>query len=94
LKVIQMCSRGQITLPSNLRKTLGLKAGDYFEVDVQDSVLVLKPCKSIPKNIPKDEVWYWTETWQLKERRAQEDIKKGRLKSFDNVDDFIKDLNE
>ena len=92
--LIQMRSRGQITLPGNLRKILGLEAGDYFEVDVQDSALVLKPCKSIPKNIPEDEAWYWTETWQLKERRAQEDIKRGRLKSFDNADDFIKDLNE
>lgn len=92
--LIQMRQKGQVTLPSLIRKELGLKAGDYFELEFQDSMIVLKPCKLIPQDIPKDEAWYWTEGWQEKERRAQRDIQEGRVKSFDNVDDFIKDLKE
>ncbi|MBM3241458.1 AbrB/MazE/SpoVT family DNA-binding domain-containing protein [Candidatus Poribacteria bacterium] len=87
-----MREKGQLTLPSLFRKALGLKAGDYFEVNFQDNVIVLKPCKPMPKDIPADEAWYWTEEWQEKEHRARRDIHEGRVKSFDNIDDFIKDL--
>lgn len=40
-----------------------------------------------------DQSWYWTERWQKAEREADEDIKAGRVKAFDNVEDLIRELN-
>lgn len=37
--------------------------------------------------------WFWTERWQQMEREADEDYAAGRYKTFDNVDDFLADLD-
>ena len=42
--------------------------------------------------IDEDDSWYWSEEWQQMEREADEDIKAGRIKSFENVEDLIREL--
>lgn len=42
-----------------------------------------------PRQIPQDEVWFWADEWQAGEREVNEDLKAGRFKVFDNVDDLI-----
>ena len=41
----------------------------------------------------KSQVYFWTSRWQGGEREADEDIKAGRVKVFDSVDELIKDLD-
>jgi len=43
--------------------------------------------------IDKDQKWWWKEYWQKGEREAEKDIKEGRVKTFNNVNDLIADLN-
>ena len=43
--------------------------------------------------IDEDQAWWWTEEWQKKEREAEKDIKRGRVKRFAKVEDLIKDLH-
>ncbi len=43
--------------------------------------------------IDPDQAWWWTEEWQKKEREAEKDVKKGKVKRFTNVEDLIKDLH-
>lgn len=42
--------------------------------------------------IPKDQAYWWMEEWQKGEREAEADTRAGRVKAFDTVEDFIKNL--
>ena len=44
--------------------------------------------------VDKSQAYFWTKKWQEGERQADEDIKAGRVKTFDSVDDLIKDLDK
>ena len=41
-----------------------------------------------------EQLWYWTDEWQAREREVDEDIRLGRVETFDNMEDFIKSLEE
>ena len=44
------------------------------------------------KLVDKSQAYFWTRRWQEGEREADEDIKAGRVKTFDSVDELVKDL--
>jgi len=46
------------------------------------------------KLVDKSQAYFWTKRWQEGEREADEDIKAGRVKTFDSVDELIKDLDQ
>jgi len=46
------------------------------------------------KLVDKSQAYFWTKKWQEGERAADEDIKAGRVKTFDSVDELIKDLEQ
>jgi len=81
---------GQVTLPASVRRKLGIKEGDLVEVKVQDDTAVLLPMKLIDSS----QAYFWTKEWQEAEKKATEDIKAGRIKAFDSVDELIKDLEQ
>ncbi|OGO17985.1 MAG: hypothetical protein A2Z15_00485 [Chloroflexi bacterium RBG_16_50_11] len=81
---------GQVTLPASIRRKLGIEEGDIVEIMVEDERAVLLPKKIVDKS----QSYFWTKEWQEAEKEASEDIKAGRVKAFDNVDDLIKDLGE
>ena len=39
-----------------------------------------------------DQAYFWSESWQAGERKADEDIAAGRVATFDTMDDLIADL--
>lgn len=57
-----------------------------------------KQCLENKKILPfargKNQAYFWTKRWQEGEREADEDIKAGRVKTFDSVDELIKDLDK
>lgn len=77
--------RGQVTIPKSVREMLDLHEEDQLEVTVEDGKIVIQPVITIAK----DQAWYWTEKWQKNEREAEEDIAKGRIKSFGSAEDAI-----
>jgi len=79
---------GQITLPASVRRELGIEEGDLVEIEVVDDRAMIVPKKLVDKS----QAYFWTKRWQEGEREADEDIKAGRVKSFDSVDDLVKDL--
>ena len=46
------------------------------------------------KLVDKSQAYFWTRWWQEGEREADEDIKAGRVKTFDSIDELIKDLEQ
>jgi len=46
------------------------------------------------KLVDKSQAYFWTKRWQKGEKEAAEDIKAGRVKTFESVDELIKDLEQ
>ena len=91
MPVIKVLRHGQITLPKELREVLGVKEGDILEAEMKENQMVLKP-KILIDKIPESE-FELSEQGKKKVKEAFEDIKRGAVKKFDNVEDLIKDLN-
>jgi len=71
--IMKISPQGQIRIPKTIMDALGITKGDYVEVDVKDSDIILKPRKLID---PSQE-WYWTKEWQKMETGVDDEIKKG-----------------
>lgn len=81
---------GQVTLPASIRRRLSINEGDLVEVVVQDDKAVLLPKKLIDSS----QAYFWTKEWQESEKEASEDIKAGRVKAFDTVEELLADLDK
>jgi AbrB family looped-hinge helix DNA binding protein len=84
----KLTRHGQITIPASVRKELGVEEGDLVEIEVVDEKAVLIPKRLVDKN----QAYFWTEKWQDAEKKAGDDIKAGRVKVFNSVEELIKDL--
>jgi hypothetical protein len=43
--------------------------------------------------IDKDQAWFWREEWQNAECEAEEDLRAGRAKAFNTLDELVADLD-
>ena len=84
----KLTRHGQITIPASVRKELGVEEGDLVEIEVVDEKAVLTPKSLVDKN----QAYFWTKKWQDAEKEADEDVRAGRVKVFDSVEELIKDL--
>ena len=88
-QLVKVTRGGQVTIPAELRRQAGIEIGDYIEMRMVDGQLVL-----VPKQlIDKDQTWFWTEAWQATEREAENDLRAGRAKAFETLDELIADLD-
>lgn len=81
---------GQITLPASVRRQLGIEEGDLIEIRIEDEKAVLMPKKLVDKS----QAYFWTRKWQEGERESDEDIKAGRTKTFNSVEELLEDLDK
>ncbi len=80
---------GQLTIPKEFMKKLGLHANDLLELRIEDNTIVLAQ----QVVIPKDQAYFFTPEWQKEEKEADEDIKAGRVtktKNFQEAVDILK----
>ncbi len=89
-KMTKIRDNSQITIPKNIMDKLDLKKGDTISIELRDDEIILKPVVIIDKS----QAWFWRKDWQKEEKEAEEDIKAGRVKTFNNTDDLMKDLKE
>ena len=90
MSLVQVREKAQITIPSKIRKTLGIKKGDYLEAEVEDNRIVFVP-KIL---IDKAEAVTLSKKGEEMLKEALEDVKKGRVKKFENVEELIDDLHK
>lgn len=88
--VIQIRRNFQITLPAAIRKRLGLKIGDIVETVIKEGRIVITP----KKTIDAEQSWFWTKEWQEAEKEADADLKSGRVKKFETIEELIEDLDK
>jgi hypothetical protein len=60
--------------------------------DGSDKYFTIHPETRQTIEIDEDQVYFWTDEWQAKEREADEDIAAGRVERFKSADDFIASL--
>jgi AbrB family looped-hinge helix DNA binding protein len=89
-ETVRFKKKSQVTIPKEFVEALNLKEGDNLQCRLEDGKIVIVPMISVPK----DQAWFWSEEWQKEEMEAEEEIKAGRLKSFDNIGDLLKSLHE
>ncbi len=82
--------KGQITIPSEIRRAARLEEGDPVEVELVPEGILLRPGKVIDAT----QAWFWTDAWQKGERRAAADLVAGRSRVFESSDAFLASLDE
>ena len=85
-----MRSKGQITIPREVRESAHLEEGDPIEFELIDGGILLRPQKIIDAS----QAWFWTPSWQAGESRASADIAAGRVETFETGEDFLAALDE
>ena len=80
--------RGVVSL-GLVKGRIPLEDGDVLQVMIEDGKIVLVPMKLVPA----EQAWFWTTKWQEAERQAQADIKAGRAKAFQSVDELLEELD-
>ena len=78
-------SRGQITLPREIREALHVEEGDDVAFVVEAGQVTMRGMKSIPA----EQAWFWTEAWQAGEREASEQVVAGEGTVFENGNSFL-----
>jgi AbrB family looped-hinge helix DNA binding protein len=85
---VRLRARGQVTLPGFIREKLHLEEGSLVLIKIVDNTVVLVP----QETIDKEQAWFWQERWQKLEAEAEEDIRKGRVKSFNSVEELFDEI--
>jgi len=89
--ITKLTSGGQVTLPKEIRIKTNMQPGDFVEVKLdEEGRIVLTPKKLVDAS----QAYFWTEEWQKGERKADEDIKAGRVKRFKSAADAVKYLKD
>ena len=85
---VKVLRHGQITLPKKYREALGIDEGQILEVELKESMVILKPKAFVEIGSPLSPKG----TKKIKE--ALEAYEKGEVsKIYDDVEEMIKDLD-
>ena len=82
--------KGQITIPSEIRKAARLEEGDPVEVEIVEGGILLRPCKLIDAT----QAWFWQPEWQAREREAAADLAAGRSRVLESSEALLVSLEE
>ena len=89
MSLIQVREKAQITIPSKIRKELGIKKGDYLEIVKEDDRIVI-----IPKILIEKTSVNLSAKGEEMLKEAIDDVKKGKVKIHDNLTHLINDLHK
>jgi len=74
----------QMILPTNIVQKIKKLSKDLEQVKKEIKMAV---------KVPKSQAWFWSKTWQRKERAADKATKAGRVRTFSSTKELIKDLH-
>ncbi len=89
MSLIQVREKAQITIPNRIRKELGIKKGDYLEIIKEDDKIVI-----IPKVLVDKVSVNLSAKGEEMLKEAIDDVKKGKVKTHNDVTHLINDLHE
>lgn len=77
--------KGVITVPQEVRDELDLREGDNLLLTVEDGRIVLTPTALIPR----DQAWFWADSWQAGEAEADAQIASGEGTVYRSDEEFL-----
>lgn len=87
---IQQVQKRMLISLAKIAKTLNIREGDHVTLEIRDGGIFIKPVSWHDKS----QEYFWSDEWQQKMKRSAEDIKDGKVKTFTNTDDLLKELGE
>ena len=87
---VQQVQKRMLVSLAQIAKDINLNEGDYILIEKMDNGVFLRPVEWVDKN----QKYFWTEPWQEKMQRSQEALEHGEYKTFESMEDAIKDLEE
>ena len=78
----------QIALPREIVQELHLHKDDYLDVRRMGTHIVLEPISLVPRG----QAYFHTPEWQKEEKKAEEDIQKGRVTHTKNAKELMQKL--
>lgn len=90
MPIVKVKQKAQITLPASFRKVLGIKEGDYLNVEIEHNKATLTP-QTIMDKVPAVTL---SEKGEKMLNEALEDVKAGKVKEFKDADELIKTLHK
>ncbi|MCP9484388.1 MAG: AbrB/MazE/SpoVT family DNA-binding domain-containing protein [Gaiellaceae bacterium MAG52_C11] len=82
--------KGQVTIPSSIRRAACLEEGDPVEFELVADGILIRPKKVIDST----QAWFWTPAWQAGEREAADDLNAGRSRVFESSEEFLASLDD
>jgi AbrB family looped-hinge helix DNA binding protein len=83
-------TKGQVTIPAEIRKAARLEEGDPIEVEVVEEGILLRPQKVIDAT----QTWFWTPVWQESIRRSVEQLASREEEVFADRKSFLAALDD
>jgi len=84
-------TKGQITVPQEIRNLLGAEEGDDLLFYPLDSGRVVVSRAQI---IDPEQAWFWSDRWQCMEKEAHADLMAGRVVEYSSVTEALSALDE
>lgn len=78
-------SKGQLTLPEEIRKAAHLTEGDLLDAEITEDGILLRP----QKVVDAAQAWFWTPEWQEGEREADAELAAGQGETFESGEAFL-----
>ncbi len=85
IELTRVSSKGQVVIPFDIRKRIGLKDGETLAVSTKDNLIVLK---KIDDPITEDDIKTFNEI-----KEAWQEIDSGKAKKM-NHKDFLKEISK
>ena len=89
MKAVTVSSKGQISIPKEVRVALRIKEGDSLTYTIVDGKIVLEPMIGIPRS----QAWFWTKEVQEKIRKSEANFESGNFKTY-TIDELLKELSD
>ncbi|HET7701262.1 MAG TPA: AbrB/MazE/SpoVT family DNA-binding domain-containing protein [Candidatus Limnocylindria bacterium] len=85
--LVAMNAQGRVTLPADIRRRLGLGAGDQLEVALDDDGIRLRPARVLLA----EDAWAYTAENISGIRKALDDIREGRVfrMTYEDLDKVV-----
>ena len=90
MNLIKVKKKSQITIPKEVREKLGVEPGDYFNVDTKGDKIVLTPQVISPKG----EVSNLSKKGEKGLKESLNQLKKGEISVYENVNDMVDALSD
>jgi len=88
--VVKVARNYQITVPREIREKCNLKEGDLVNFEIRDSEIVLNPVCVVKK----EQAFFFKPGWQHMVGKSEEEIKKGRCKTYRNAKLLERDMEK